>query len=435
MSKKWKWISGLIGAALIICLSACTQTDKENPSGADDSAVEAEETEPSPYSQVLDLTQEQRVEDYDYFVQVLKESYPCWGLLDREGVDYEAIFEEYREMVSENQDDSMFFSAVYSTLFRLGMNGHLSMIEPSQLPGYQQSYSHLENRSHWYDVLTNPVTAGKYPKLGQMLDEQNGGASGEITNDGTDSPENITALIIETGNIAYLKINSFASDMNTDAPKIQAFLEQVKDYNHLILDITQNSGGSDNYWMQLIAAPLAKETLSSTNYALVRNSENNAPYLAEAFGEDELLPIDELSDLPRLADEDKRLATHFLKNTLTVEPTGTGFSGQLWLLVNDRVYSSAEAFTVFCKNTGFATIVGTPTGGDGIGIDPVYLVLPNSGLIVRYSALFGLNTDGSSNEEYGTTPNIISENEEAPLVTALRAIRADENEKNSQKYE
>lgn len=128
--------------------------------------------------------------------------------------------------------------------------------------------------------------------------------------------------------------------------------------------------------------------------------------------------------LPNLAAGDKALATHFLENTLTVEPSGAGFGGQIWLLVSDSVYSSAEAFTVFCKDTGFAAIVGTPTGGDGIGIDPVYLALPHSGILVRFSALFGLNPDGSGNEEYGTTPDLLSPAGENPLVTALRAIRA-----------
>ncbi len=116
---------------------------------------------------------------------------------------------------------------------------------------------------------------------------------------------------------------------------------------------------------------------------------------------------------------------------LTIKQTGghwtvrrSGFDGKVWLLVSNQVYSAAEAFTVFCKDTGFATIVGTETGGDGIGIDPVYFMLPNSGLLIRYSPLFGLNPDGSSNEEYGSTPDIISPEGETALVTVLRAIRA-----------
>lgn len=40
---------------------------------------------PSP-DHMLGLTAEQRMEDYKYLWSVLADSYPCWGILDREGV-------------------------------------------------------------------------------------------------------------------------------------------------------------------------------------------------------------------------------------------------------------------------------------------------------------------------------------------------------------
>ena len=60
---------------------------------------------------------------------------------------------------------------------------------------------------------------------------------------------------------------------------------------------------------------------------------------------------------------------------------------------------------------------------DGVGaLDPVFVVLPNSGLLVRYNMLLGLNADGTPNQEAGTTPDILSPAGEHPLITALRAI-------------
>ena len=41
-------------------------------------------------------------------------------------------------------------------------------------------------------------------------------------------------------------------------------------------------------------------------------------------------------------------------------------------------------------------------------MDPVYLQLPNSGILIQYTVPFGLNSDGSSNEEMGTTPDLVS---------------------------
>lgn len=55
-------------------------------------------------------------------------------------------------------------------------------------------------------------------------------------------------------------------------------------------------------------------------------------------------------------------------------------------------------------------------------MDPVYLQLPNSGILIQYTVPFGLNPDGSSNEEMGTTPDLVSPAEEPPLITAFRAI-------------
>lgn len=101
------------------------------------------------------------------------------------------------------------------------------------------------------------------------------------------------------------------------------------------------------------------------------------------FSPEELHPIADLPDLPKLERDGIQAATHFVESTLSVEPAGR--AGPLprphlgcWL--GPAVYSASESFAVFCQETGFATLVGSPTGGDGIGaLDPVFLQLPNSG--------------------------------------------------------
>ena len=133
-----------------------------------------------------------------------------------------------------------------------------------------------------------------------------------------------------------------------------------------------------------------------------------------------------MPDLPKLERDGIQAATHFVESTLSVEPAAerAPFHGRIWVLVGPAVYSASESFAVFCQETGFATLVGSPTGGDGIGaLDPVFLQLPNSGILVQFTMMFGLNTDGSSSEEAGTTPDLLSPGTEPPLITALRAIR------------
>lgn len=92
------------------------------------------------------------------------------------------------------------------------------------------------------------------------------------------------------------------------------------------------------------------------------------------------------------------------------------------MLVDEGVYSASENFAAFCKNTGFATLVGEPTGGDGGIADPMLFTLPESGLVVRFSVFYGLNADGSGNEAAGTQPDYtVSEGDDA-LASCLSLI-------------
>lgn len=100
-----------------------------------------------------------------------------------------------------------------------------------------------------------------------------------------------------------------------------------------------------------------------------------------------------------------------------------GFKGRIFLLVDDKVYSSAESFAAFAKAAKWATLVGTRTGGDGIGIDPALVSLPNSGLIVRFPLEMGLNPDGSANEEFATAPDIFAEQTYRDYLEHLKWVK------------
>jgi outer membrane murein-binding lipoprotein Lpp len=409
--------------AIILCftlLCGCSAKTPKQTKTSSDSDV------PAQAIHALGLTAEQRMEDYEAFWATLRDSYPCWGILEREGLDVDAIYQEYKELVAGSDSDVDFYSAIYSSLYRLGMNGHLWIVEPDAYASYVDNMAVYKDsdRAHWAETLQDAKTVSGYEKLGAMLDIL-GGDEDEGGNGGEDNSANVTSQILP-GNIGYLKINSFSGDMETDGAKIADCYSQCASCSDLIIDLTNNSGGSEYYWEQLLVAPNLNETMSDSHVALVRMSKNNTPYLENVFSPDELHPISELPNLPELAATDRALATHYVTIDHTVAPATehSPFHGHIWVLVGGAVYSASESFAIFCKETGFATLVGTQTGGDGIGIDPIFLQLPNSGILVQFTALYGLNADGSSNEETGTTPDIVSIGGEDPLVTALRAIKA-----------
>lgn len=408
---------------LALCLAllcGCSAAPPEGTQTPSDSGVPAQAVH------ALGLTAEQRREDYEFFWATLQDSYPCWGILERKGTEVDAIYQEYQELVTGSDSDVDFYSAIYSALWRLGMDGHLWIVEPDAYASYLGNLDAYQSadRAHWAEVLQSEKTATGYQKLENFLrlmepDEGDGGQVAE------EAPANVMSMLLP-GQIGYLKINSFSGDQETDGAVIADFYAQSADCDDLILDLTSNSGGSEEYWEQLLVAPLIDETISNRHVALVRMSQNNKPYLENVFSPDELHPIAELPALPKLAQVDRDLATHYvtIDHTVAPGPVRSPFHGRIWVLVSDAVYSASESFALFCKDTGFATLAGTQTGGDGIGIDPIFLQLPNSGILVQFTALFGLNADGSSNEETGTTPDLLSADGENPLITALRAIQA-----------
>lgn len=232
---------------------------------------------------------------------------------------------------------------------------------------------------------------------------------------GTGLPEHLFSTFKnEEDGIAYLKLPSFSTFyVDKDAPGIRTFLEEIKDYKSLIIDIRGNGGGSTQYWEKNIVAPLTDKELTAKCYVLFRDSSYLKPFLKHKM----LYHYLKLKDLNSLSIGDYSPEYYFSDGrgrykeiVYTVGPNNpVGFKGRIFLLVDDAVYSSSESFAMFAKTTGWATLVGTDTGGDGIGFDPIPLVLPNSGLVIRFPGEMGLNPDGAVNEEVSTKPDIYVE--------------------------
>ena len=74
---------------------------------------------------LLGLTQEQRLEDYDYLVQTLGDSYLCMGVRDRDNPEdpSAAIFQAYREMIQESDSDEPTVRPMRTAASRTGSTG------------------------------------------------------------------------------------------------------------------------------------------------------------------------------------------------------------------------------------------------------------------------------------------------------------------------
>ena len=216
------------------------------------------------------------------------------------------------------------------------------------------------------------------------------------------------------GEVGYLAISQMVSDqslLETEIRSMQEFLTSVCNLPALIIDIRGNPGGQDILWNKLVRM-LISETVQVKVTVAVRDGDYVSPFYRSMIDVVGFVPLDEEDITPDLKAEISNggfrpPVTEFM----TIEPdeASVRYTGKVYLLVDDQVCSSAENFAVFSKASGFATLVGGVTGGDGFGFNLCYAVLPNSKMVVSFPLSMGLNPDGTINEEAHTRPDYLVE--------------------------
>lgn len=220
-------------------------------------------------------------------------------------------------------------------------------------------------------------------------------------------------------NAAYVRIKQMTNDPD-DGKELLDFFATLEErgYEHCIIDIRGNTGGDTMHWMAYIVGPNFAEMPRCDFYQLLKG--DYAREYAECYGIS-ARPISELplEELPELCPEDLEGVDSFLvMENGTMKITYGAFepplyTGRFWLLTDGLVYSSSDSLAADAKASGFATLVGERTGGNGIGYSPVIRCLPNTGICFRCDSGLGLNPDGSANSEVGTAPDYECESGQA----------------------
>ncbi|NKI23425.1 hypothetical protein HFN20_19685 [Paenibacillus dendritiformis] len=408
MNKSW-----LIPAAVLLLLLGLAACDaKEAPSGTGGSiSVQAEPKQaenPPPADgggKILEpgkltLTEEQKREDFEAMVRIVKDNYPFLQVNQRvHHVDWLKNADLYEQFVLQATTDDEFRDRMNTVLRDLN-NGHTSFLDKSFYAYMKRLYRDMKEREQWHRQLSQPHVEARYFADGEDMDSA-------LSPSSAASP--VTGILKE-GKLAYLSIPSLPHErVEEDNAMLAPFLEKIRSYDALIIDIRGNGGGSTSYWGMLVPQ-LMTEPLTSVSYFLFRKGELAQQYAHSAYSPEQLLPVAQLKEELGAAQLPPEIETDFqnyIKNEITFSPeAGKEYRGRIYLLVDGGVYSSAEAWAVFAKSTGWATLVGERTGGDGIGIDPMIATLPQSGFAFRMPSVMGLTSSGVINEERKTEPDI-----------------------------
>ena len=350
------------------------------------------------------LTMEQKLEDFEYLYDFIADNSPFLKVNERvNGVNWLGEKEKFKSKIEEADTDEMFISEIGRIIRKLN-NPHTYVFGDMDFLYLYSFYSDEEYKDMykpWFDTISDEKVLKRY----EFDEEKLEGIQGE------DSPGSDVAYcktdIIIPNKVAYLKIEQMRHErIEKDGAIIREFLGEIKDYDKLIIDIRNNPGGSDLYWKENIAEPLINKKITVENYGFIRGDYGKSFY--EHTGT-EIFPVTDLDKniLNNFPDEIETDFKYYLKLQKTIEPVDPiGFDGKIYLIVNNKVYSAAESFASFCKDSDFATLVGGTTGKDGIGTNPLVFSLPNSGLIINFNGILGLNGDGTINAEVGIIPDV-----------------------------
>ncbi|MCG3222692.1 MAG: hypothetical protein H7641_15030 [Candidatus Heimdallarchaeota archaeon] len=209
-------------------------------------------------------------------------------------------------------------------------------------------------------------------------------------------------------NTCYMNVQTFDLIIDGYSKAFRNFYKQIVDYEHLIIDIRGNTGGFYSTWINNIVLPLLSKEEKLQFYLAFKTDEYISCF-RESYELTSNVPKCSFDWLPPEVQTDEYNIYDYSFSFYPIYETT--FNGEIILLTDNVVYSAAEAFTSFCKQTGFATIYGTTSGGDGITPWPLYYVLPNSKIVIQLPSAMGLDHLGNANEEVRTQPDVVYESD------------------------
>lgn len=409
--RKFRIFCGVCSLLWVWFMAGCA-SDDAGVDVADGNQETAEDTR-------VVFTADEFLADYDRLWEILEEDYIYFPILESRGVCAASLQETTRQQLRDRITDLDGFYYLLNSMFgKMQYFAHLSVVSPEIFEAYVKYYNEENTQgSAWKVALQNSQTQAVYEALR---------GTAAAADPGESSLREVEASYDAQRKAVTFGITTFdGSLIERDRNFISNYLTSLGDVEieHIIFDISGNGGGSDLYWQENIVAPFGG-TYEWPVWWYLRDTELTRSYF---FGDLAPEPMEAISDheLPEFVQE--LGLTHFIK--FQRQLSGDAVlkenvrAAKRWVIIDSRVYSSADSFSAFCKATGWAVLVGQPTLGDGEGTSPVLAVLPNTGLLVRFSGAAAETCEGNLNADAGTEPDVrVRLSEESAREAVARLI-------------
>ena len=361
--------------------------------------------------------------DYEAFWDFIYNEYPFTEVCERKGADLKKIKEEgYKEIKSSSPRYSQntyisFYAKLCEDITSRYFTGHLY---PASMSDYEYAMNVSDSYFKLYDVdLMNSFYRVKphYYYINSRI-----GYRGVVKAD---------IKIIEEGKIAYVRIDSFwsggyAKEYIQYRKDMKKFFLDTEKYKHIIIDVSNNGGGNVKcYDSDILSYNNINRNIQQRIYFLC--SKNKYTELNPSFKNNQI----DIKEVPNIenANTKKNTIALYEEDSASFQELFPGYAPpkdrKYWLLISGKTASAADRLAGLCKASGFATLVGSNTGGLGHNgrHSPIYMMLPKSGLLIKFDPLYGLNSEGYCVDEVGIAPDIYNLPGKDALETCLEEIQ------------
>lgn len=365
----------------------------------------------------FDLRTEDYLYDFNFAYHTLEKYYPFFEINKMAyGIDWLGNKKDYEDYIRESKNDLDFYNRMNDVLADLN-NRHTGLVDETFAISLYLSYYHTPKSDWRHDVskiYEKENVRKRYYINNQSIKKY---IKENIDNPSEESSDtyNLTTDIIIKDQLAYMKVNSMLEDIyrKNDEKVLTKFLQEIKNYPNLIIDIRGNGGGDSRYWQEFLLPKIIDKSYQTINYSFIKAGDINSKAIKQGGYKSDIDLFLENCDFDEKTKDILKDFDYYLsyEDYIDASEDTIGFKGNIYLLVDEGVYSSAEMLASFCKETKLAKLVGTRTGGDGIGFDPLQVDLPRTGYVLRFSDGLGLTESGSINELDKTKPDIVVEDD------------------------
>ena len=250
---------------------------------------------------------------------------------------------------------------------------------------------------------------------------------------GLNDPDNVWVYIVTPGEIALLGISRFLNNPRLDDAVIYPFLQGIRDFDHLIIDLRGNAGGYLRNFNEPILRRLINEPVSTSGHEFFGSGDLALEWTRFFFAQGGTLASPTTTEMT-IKSAAEFIAYHNMEyfnpqdlesleyvviwhSEITPAADAVGFNGKIWLLVNGESASASSVVIANALQTGFATVVGENTSGE-MGSLISFVVLPNTGIIFRIDIGYKTDSRGRSLDEHGIAPQIPNR----PVMDALQTV-------------